>query len=90
MTSPKNRLLKNKAKADKLAELLVDPQIEDALEIAFAHYCWALPNAESPAQSWNANCKRQGAAEFMAIFLSIASESHSPAPARAPKLNPIT
>lgn len=48
-----------------------DGKLITMVERAFAIYTWELPPSEDPRTSWNANCKRQGAKEFIELLFSL-------------------
>lgn len=70
--TPKQMFLRNAARVEHAKQILKEPALEELLHTAYAEYCWGLPNAEHPQQSWAANARRQGALDFIHVLLSLA------------------
>jgi hypothetical protein len=74
MLSPKSQFLADKQKADKVRQLLDDPDMKSAILAAFNQFCWTLPGSDNPQSGWNANCRRSGARGFIDELTSITDE----------------
>lgn len=77
LLTPKQRLL-NDPVALAQAKAAITPEVEHFMQVAYADYCMALPGSESPQHGWNANCRRQGALEFMKRFLAFPDAAPEP------------
>lgn len=84
--SPKKVFLESQPIAEAHARRMEDPAIRSALLVAFNELCWRLPTAEHPQQSWAANARREGAKEFIEIFLTLGNPPEIRRPTAAGKL----
>lgn len=82
MNSPKQQLHRKAPVRQKISDAISDPWVEEALAIAFGEYCFRL-YGDSPAAN---DMKRQGAKEFMDVFLNLATEVKTPTPSLTPQL----
>ena len=69
--TPKAQFLRNEKAAEALRNLTESVGFQDALQAAFAEYCWHLPGGNNPAQAWDSNSRRQGAREFIDILMGL-------------------
>lgn len=62
------------------ARLADDIETEKFLTTAFAEYAYTLPGGNTPQHAWDANSRRQGAKEFIQVFLSLSKSPQEPKP----------
>ena len=70
---PKAQFLAKKERAERHRTLVDNAEFREFLTDAFAVYSINLPGSESPAHGWNANCRRQGAKEFIEAFMNLSN-----------------
>jgi hypothetical protein len=71
--SPKELFQNDAIKADYHRRLMTDSRVREALLVALNEHNWNLPVADNPQTSWAANARRQGAQDFLKIFLALAN-----------------
>lgn len=86
--SPKQIFADNAPAKATLAELADSKSFQDLLHKAFAQYCWSLPSSANPQDSWNSNCRRQGAKDFIETLLTLADPPSTRKPVTAGPLEP--
>lgn len=85
---PKSRFLANKERAERHRTLADNAEFKEFLTDAFAVYALSLSGSENPQHGWNANCRRQGAKEFIETFLNLSSVQKQQPPSTAGRLEP--
>jgi hypothetical protein len=68
---PKEQWIRDKNKADRINMILENPELQEAIRVAFAEYCFTLPGGDNPQRAWDANSRRQGAVEFIHELCAI-------------------
>jgi len=69
--NPKRDFMGQPDLVERHRKLIDDPETRHLIEIAFAEYTLNLPAGDNPAKAWDANSRRQGAAEFIQLFLTF-------------------
>lgn len=72
--TPKELFRSNPELVRRHLDLVDSREFRETLLVAFNEYCYQLPPSENPQSGWNANCKRQGAKEYMLTLLALADE----------------
>lgn len=84
--SPKEVFLTNQTAAEYHRRLTADSRVRDALLVALNEHNWNLPGADNPQSSWAANARRQGAQDFLNIFLALGNPPAKREPIKAGRL----
>lgn len=91
MIKSPRQLFQENPDAVKEHAAMVDKSITArSLQVAFAELCWNLPPADNVNTSWAANARRQGAQEFIRIFLGLADQQPPRKQRPAGELEPET
>lgn len=81
--SPKGQFLKDPVRVNKHKDLVDSESVKDSLMAAFNEFCWRLPSSTTPERSWATSPMREGAQEFINVFLTLADQPKSVKPTDA-------
>lgn len=81
--NPKLTLVRQVGLATEIRSILEDPRTRVAIETAWGQFCLDLQAGPNPAAT---DCMRQGAAQFISTFESIATPNASTPKTTVPKL----
>lgn len=84
--TPKQHFQLDPARASAHSKIVKEPAMAEALLAAFNEYCWNLPQATHPNESWAANARRQGAKEFIETFQALGDPARARKPSKLGKL----
>jgi hypothetical protein len=75
---PKKRFIQDESARLRHAQIVGNPEFQDWLTIAFAEYALNLPASRGAQEAMDANSRRDGACEFISVFLNLSSQFKAP------------
>ena len=76
--NPNRLLAEDREAVAALAKAIEDPAFRRGIGLVFQAYTWRLPADESPNHGWTANCRRQGAKEFIEALTATVTPTKAP------------
>lgn len=77
--APRKSFIANESARLRHAATFASPEMQEWLTIAFAEYAISLPPSRGAQEGMDANSRRDGAREFIAVLMSLSSQT-TPAP----------